>query len=100
MVQSLFVFDNVFHFGLKSNDLGLVGVLMHILKSSGVMFEETSVAIGTEALQEELDTFLLFVFIDHGVLVDQLVVAMGELTLVSVPTRSSGYPVLAHFSLV
>lgn len=64
------------------------------------MFEQASVTIRTIAFEEELNTFFLFVFVYERVFLNQISFPMSELTLVSIPARSSRHPVLAHLSFI
>lgn len=64
------------------------------------MFEETSFPIGAEQSLLERRTYLRFVFSINGLrFFYELLIAMGELTFVSVSTDTNFYPVLAHLSL-
>ena len=66
--------------------------------STVVMLEEAPVAIGAETFGKELLALLRLVFIILGVLVDEFVLTMGELTFRPVSAYSVFDPVLAHLS--
>ncbi len=64
------------------------------------MLEQAAEPIWTVALEEELDAFLFFIFVDEWVFLHEIRVSMGELALVSVPAGAFGHPVLAHLRFV
>lgn len=74
--------------------------MVDLFKRAHIVLEQAATAVGAEAFQEELDALLLLVSVDDGVLLDQIFLSVGKLTLVSISARTPRHPVSAHFSLV
>ena len=87
-------------FHLELYEFELVMTNRNLFKFSLVVHEEAPGAVGAVPVLVKLGAGILLVLVNHWVLLDQLVLTVGELTFLAVATRTLHHPVFAQFCLV